>query len=320
MTLRESKTITSLSWTTKSQSNQEIDLTFRFEGEENEVFRSKLVKFLTTLSQDHFPFLTEYTLHIESRNTFPHSSGIASSASSMGALALCLCSMEKSVTGVEKEHWNFLSKASEIARLGSGSASRSVFGYWSMWGQHDDIPHSNDLYAIDIHKHVHPVFNNYHNDILIVSAGEKAVSSTAGHQLMDNNPYAPARYQQANRNIYTLYQALKTGDVDTFIKIAESEALTLHALMMSSEPSYTLMEGHSLEMIKRIRHFRQKTKLPVGFSLDAGPNIHFLYPAEDAARVQGFLDNELIPLCQNQMLIRDGIGRGPSKIDFHHEH
>lgn len=320
MTLRESKTITALSWKPKAEPKESINLQFTFEGTENEKFKAKLVQFLSFLSLEHFPFLHEYNLVIESRNTFPHSSGIASSASSMGALALCLCSMEKEVTGIEKENWNFLSRASEIARLGSGSASRSVFGFWSAWGHHTDIHQSSDLYAVDIHKHVHPVFNTFHNDILIISAGEKSVSSTAGHQLMENNPYATARYTQATQKTGTLYAALKSGNIDEFIQIAESEALTLHALMMCSEPSYTLMEPHSLEIIKRIRHFRHKTKWPVGFSLDAGPNIHFLYPAEIAHRIQDFLDNELIPLCQHQQLIRDGIGHGPSIFEKHHGH
>lgn len=320
MTLKESKTITTLSWEPKASPDNQITLDFTFENKENELFRSKIVRFLESISEEYFPFLTAYALHINSRNTFPHSSGIASSASSMGALALCLCSMEKAIVHPDMDMVSFYRKASNIARLGSGSASRSVYGFWAAWGEHPEIAQTRDEYAIDIHRDVHPVFNTYHNDILIVSSGEKAVSSTAGHQLMVNNPYAPARYQQANKRALQLIDILKRGDTEAFVHLAEAEALTLHALMMCSEPSYTLIQPNSLEIMKRIRHFREKTKLPVCFSLDAGPNIHFLYPREYTNRVQDFLDNELQPLCQDQCIIRDGVGHGPSIVDFHHGH
>lgn len=320
MTLKESKTITTLSWEPKASPDNQITLDFTFENKENELFRSKIVRFLESISEEYFPFLTAYALHINSRNTFPHSSGIASSASSMGALALCLCSMEKAIVHPDMDMVSFYRKASNIARLGSGSASRSVYGFWAAWGEHPEIAQTRDEYAIDIHRDVHPVFNTYHNDILIVSSGEKAVSSTAGHQLMVNNPYAPARYQQANQRALQLIDILKIGDTEAFVHLAEAEALTLHALMMCSEPSYTLIQPNSLEIMKRIRHFREKTKLPVCFSLDAGPNIHFLYPREYMNRVQDFLNNELQPLCQDQCIIRDGVGHGPSIVDFHHGH
>ena len=320
MTLKESKTITTLSWEPKTSSDNQITLDFTFENKENELFRSKIVRFLESISEEYFPFLSAFSLHIHSRNTFPHSSGIASSASSMGALALCLCSMEKAIVHPDMDMVAFYRKASKIARLGSGSASRSVYGFWAAWGNHSEIAQTSDEYAIDIHRDVHPVFNTYHNDILIVSSGEKAVSSTAGHQLMANNPFAPARYQQANQRALQLLDILKKGDTEAFLHLAEAEALTLHALMMCSEPSYTLIQPNSLEIMKRIRLFREKTKLPVCFSLDAGPNIHFLYPGEYTNRVQDFLENELQPLCQDQCIIRDGVGHGPSIVDFHHGH
>lgn len=314
MTLDAAKSITSVKWKNKEQKTKGISIDFLFEGKTNPHFELKLERFLASISDEYFPFLNDLHLSIISKNTFPHSSGIASSASAMGALSLCLCSLEKELANPNMTKEYFFKKASLIARLGSGSASRSVFGNWVMWGEHSDVVYSSDEYAISVAENVHPIFNTLQNDIFIISAGEKSVSSSAGHQLMENNPFAPARYQQANQRITELLKSLESGDFKTFSHIAEAEALTLHALMMCSEPSYTLLEPNSLEMVKRVKAYRNKSNLPLCFSFDAGPNLHLLYPEEIQNKIQDFLDNELKPLCQNQLVIHDKTGNGPKKL------
>ena len=79
-----------------------------------------------------------------------------------------------------------------------------------------------------------------------------------------------------------LLQALKTGDWNTFVEISEEEALTLHGLMMSSNPGYVLLEGDSIRLVHFIRKLRSDHGLPVCFTIDAGPNIHMLYPLSKA--------------------------------------
>jgi diphosphomevalonate decarboxylase len=313
MTLDAAKTITSLNWTNKENSGR-VSIDFSFEGKPNPDFEKKMEKFLHSVSDEYFPFLNTLHLSINSKNTFPHSSGIASSASAMGALALCLCSLEKELVYPDMDDVSFFKKASLIARLGSGSASRSVYGNWVLWGNHPDVKNSSDEYAISVSENVHPIFQTLQNDIFIISAGEKAVSSSAGHQLMENNPFAPARYLQANQRITELIKSLEAGDFKTFTHIAEAEALTLHALMMCSEPSYTLLEPNSLEMVKRIKSFRNKSNLPLCFSFDAGPNLHLLYPEHIKIDIQDFINNELKPLCQNHLIIHDKTGNGPKQL------
>ena len=73
----------------KSENPNEIEMDFYFEGKENQAFKNKIEKFLQA-NKEHFTFLNGLHLNIESHNSFPHSSGIASSASSMSALILCL--------------------------------------------------------------------------------------------------------------------------------------------------------------------------------------------------------------------------------------
>ena len=262
---------------------------FFFEGKENPAFGAKIEKFLLDY-QAFFPFINQLSLKVESRNTFPHSSGIASSASSMSAFVMCLMDLERSLSLSKGRPIDIdLKKASYFSRLASGSAARSVFPKMALWGVTEAYKGSSDEYAVSLENDIHPVFKTYRDSILIVSGETKSVSSRAGHALMEGNPYAPARYAQANENIQKLLAALKSGDLDTFINITESEALQLHALMMCSNPSYILMKPNTLNLINEIRAFREETKIPLCFTLDAGPNVHLLYPENEADKVENYI-------------------------------
>ena len=291
-----------------------LDFRFFFEGKENPAFGAKIEKFLLDY-QAFFPFINQLALTVESRNTFPHSSGIASSASSMSAFVMGLVEIERSLSLSKGRPVNMdLKKASYFSRLASGSAARSVFPKMALWGATDCYKDSSDEYAVSLADDIHPVFKTYRDSILIVSGEQKSVSSRAGHALMEGNPYASARYAQANDNIKTLLAALKSGDLDTFINITESEALQLHALMMCSSPSYILMKPNTLNLINEIREFRQETKIPLCFTLDAGPNVHLLYPESEAEKVEDYIKNVLADYCDRDRWIADHVGKKKKKL------
>ena len=285
---------------------------FFFEGQENPAFGAKIEKFLLDY-QAFFPFLNQLHLTVESRNTFPHSSGIASSASSMSAFVMGLMEIEAMLTGPSTGSGT-LTKASYFSRLASGSAARSVYPKMALWGATDCYEGSSDEYAVPLEDDIHPVFKTYRDSILIVSGETKSVSSRAGHGLMEGNPYAPARYAQANENIKKLLTALKSGDLDTFMNITESEALQLHALMMCSNPSFILMKPNTLNLINEIREFREETKIPICFTLDAGPNVHLLYPDSEAEKVEYYIKNVLADYCDRERWMADHVGYGPKKL------
>lgn len=311
-TLATAHTDTKVHYESKSVADG-ISLDFLFEGQANEAFRLKMVKFLASIT-DIFPFLPHLHLNISSSNSFPHSSGIASSASSMSALALCLCSIEQEILGksVAANDPVFLQKASYIARLGSGSACRSVYARAAVWGTSAAVVGSSNDYAVPFND-LHSVFDDYQDSILIVSRAEKKVSSRAGHALMNGNPYAAIRYEQAHQNLTTLIEVLKNGDLTQFVEIVEAEALILHALMMCSTPSYLLMRPNTLQVIEKIRQFRADTGHPVCFTLDAGPNVHVLYPKNITAQVTDFINAELLPFCEGGYWIADKMGGGSKK-------
>ncbi len=289
-----------------------LRITFFFEGNQNDSFCTRVEKFIHNILPE-MPFLSTMELVIDSGNSFPHSAGIASSASSMSALALCLCSMEEAISGKALTTDDFMRKASRLSRLASGSASRSVYGGYVEWGKHLSLPQASDEYGTPIES-VHAAFKNWYDAVLIVHSGKKNFSSTKGHTLMAENPYSAVRYAQADAHLGKLVEILKNGDVDAFIALCEIEALTLHAMMMTSGVGYFEMKPNSLKIMELIREFRASTGVKLAFTLDAGPNIHLLYPEESRTRVLPFIREQLSPLCQNQQWIDDKLGNGPEKI------
>lgn len=279
------------------------------EGKLNDAFKPKIEQFIQRASS-RYSILSALDLAIETSNTFPHSSGIASSASGISALALCLCSYLQDMNQLKGE---FMQEASILARLGSGSACRSVYGDLAVWGEHNDVSESNDEYAVGFDK-AHSVFSDYRDTILLVHKGTKSVSSTVGHGLLDGHPFAEQRYSLAQRNLSLLLKALENGDLDQFIEIVEDEALMLHALMMTSSPSFILMEPGTLAIIKKIRDFREQNSVPVAFTLDAGANVHVLYPAKFEEQVLNFVDKELVSYCEGGSYLCDTVGKGPREL------
>lgn len=288
------------------------DLEFHFEGSRNPAFEKRIKAYLDGI-QPYFPFLNSLGLRIETRNTFPHSAGIASSASSMSALALCLCSLEEKITGSGKGD-AFCRKASFMARLGSGSAARSVYGGFTVWGAIPVIDGSSDELAVPLGLGIDPVFESLHDAILVVSTEPKKVSSSHGHELMERHPYAVARYEQAVRNLEALTGVLQYGSFDEFSRITENEAMSLHGLMYSSDPPVMLLAGNSLAIISKIREFRERSGRMITYTIDAGPNIHLLYPVSEKEMVEEFIRSDLLPFCADNRWIDDRIGNGPEEF------
>ena len=309
-TLENCKTTTTLKYNKKNDDVLSFEVIF--EGQKNDAFKPKIEAFFKRILE-YMPFIKDFHFVIETSNTFPHSSGIASSASGMSALALCLMSIEKTIHPDITDEY-FKNKASFIARLGSGSACRSIEGDLIVWGKHQAIEGSSDLFGIKFPYQVHEHFKNFQDTILLVDKGEKQVSSTVGHNLMFNHPFAQERFKQAHNNMSALMPILKSGDLKAFIEIIESEALTLHAMMMTSMPYFILMKPNTLEIINAIWAFRKQTGLHIGFTLDAGANVHVLYPEKEATKCLEFIKNELVAYCQNGHYICDRIGFGAKQL------
>ena len=306
-TLKNCHSQTSISF--KKSSSFTFD--FKIDGKSDKSFIPKIESFFNRI-KNFTPFLFEYQIQIISENTFPHSSGIASSASGFSALALAITQLEQKITGFSNED-KYL-KASYLSRLGSGSASRSLYGPCAIWGYHKDVINSNDEFAIE-YQNIHSNFKNYQDTILLIDKGIKKVSSSTGHNLMHNHPFSKERFSQANKNLNETISVLEKGDLEKFISVTESEALTLHAMMMTSNPYFILMKEGTLSVIEKVWEFRKSSDIPLCFTLDAGANVHLLYPDNYKQTVLNFIDNELIVYCENQQYICDEVGSGAKIIN-----
>ena len=289
-----------------------LEFKFYFEGVLKLDFYPKLKSFFNQINK-YIPWIDSYSLKINSHNSFPHSSGIASSASSMAALSMCIMDMERKlfpqITIAE-----FNQKASFLARLGSGSAARSIEGPVTLWGENPFQPGSSDLYATPFGNNLHPIFVDYQDTIVLVDKGSKTISSTKGHQLMTNHPFADQRFVQAENNLVDLVQIMQTGNLDAFMKIVETEALSLHAMMMTSNPYFILMKPNTLEIIYLVWKFRKETQTPLCFTLDAGANLHLLYPKSNKQEVCAFISESIATYCQDGQYLFDEVGSGAKKV------
>lgn len=291
----------------------EFDVTLFFHGERNETFEKKVRAKLAKTISNEFPSLLNYKLTIHSENTFPHSCGIASSASFYASLSLCLTEFEfelssRSIYG-ESDCFStdFLERASFYARLGSGSACRSLFPGVATW------EFESPAYAkcLEIKNDNLKEIDDF---ICLVDSSEKSVSSTLGHSMMNDHPYKDLRINQANQNFSACVTALQYGDWNSFIQVVEEEANSLHALMMTSRPAFILLKPNTLAFIESFQRWREEHQVNACYTIDAGPNLHFLVDRKQSELFKSFIEKNT-HLLENGQYIHDQIGGVIKKIE-----
>ncbi len=209
-----------------------------------------------------------------SENNFPTGAGIASSAAAFAALALAA----SRAIGLQLNE----AELSRLARLGSGSACRSIPAGFVEWrpGLGD-----SDSFAVSIAGPDHWALTDC---IAVVQAEHKPVGSTEGHGLASTSPLQAARVADALRRLDACRAALLARDFDALAEVVEQDSTIMHAVMMTSTPPLFYWQPASLEIMKQVPHWRLKG-LPACFTLDAGPNVHVLCPVEHAAEVVAHL-------------------------------
>ncbi len=208
---------------------------------------------------------------IESMNNFPASVGIASSASAFAALTLA----GATALGLDLSPCVL----SQYARLGSGSASRSMFGGYVIWhrGQTSDDSFAEQLAPPDHWDLV--------DLIAIVSEQHKRTGSSRGHILADSSPLQAARVADTQRRIEICREAILSRDFESLCSIIELDCNLMHAVMLTSTPSLFYWQPATLELIHTVNTLRGEG-LKVCYTIDAGPNVHCLCGVESAIAVK----------------------------------
>lgn len=208
---------------------------------------------------------------VESRNNFPAGAGIASSASAFAALTVAGAAAA-GLTLTERE-------LSALARLGSGSAARSIPAGFVEW-QVGESPDASFAFSIAPPDHW-----ALRDVIAVVSKAHKAVGSTGGHALAGTSPLQSARVAAAPERLRVCREALLARDFAALAEVVEADSNLMHAVMMTSTPPLYYWEPATLGVMKAVRAWRAEG-LPMCFTIDAGPNVHCLCPAEAAPEVE----------------------------------
>ena len=203
---------------------------------------------------------------IVSRNDFPTSAGLASSASGFAALALAACA----AAGQERTP----EELSALARLGSGSAARSVPGGWAVWES----------------ETARQVFPPSHWDlrfcVAFCAAGPKAVGSRDGMQATrETSPYHAAWIEQCHKDLPRALQLLAGRDLDGLGALAERNALMMHADALAADPPLLYWEPATVGCLQVLRALRAEGIAAWG-TIDAGPHLVAVCAPESAKQVE----------------------------------
>ncbi len=208
---------------------------------------------------------------IVSENNFPMGAGIASSASAFAALALA----GSAAAGLDLSERD----CSRLARMGSGSACRSVPGGFCEW-----LYGSGDADSVSVS--IAPAEHWDLTDLIAVISGEhKKVGSSAGHGMAATSPYQSARVADAPARIEKCRAAILNKDFAALAEVSERDCLLMHAVMMTSTPPLLYWEPASIALVKGVKAWREEG-IPCFCTLDAGPNVHILCPSEAADEIR----------------------------------
>lgn len=211
-----------------------------------------------------------FKARVVTKNTFPKSSGIASSASGFAALTLA-SSKALGLSLNEKE-------LSILARLGSGSASRSIPDGFVEWKTGED---SDQSYAYSLYL---DTYWDLRDVLVIVASSSKKISSREGHGSATSSPFFHARLMSMSERIDRVKEGLKKKDLGVLGPAIEEEAINMHASMMTQRPSLFYWTGATIDLIHAVMNWREEG-LPVYFTIDAGPNMHLICESKDAENV-----------------------------------
>jgi diphosphomevalonate decarboxylase len=207
---------------------------------------------------------------VDSWNTVPTGAGLASSSSGFAALAVAAAA----AYGLDLD----ATALSRLARRGSGSASRSVFGGFALWhAGHDDAS-----------SYAEPLPSNGFAPAMVIAmvdTGHKAVSSReAMRRTVETSPLYRPWVDSAAEDLTDMRAAVTSGDLDAVGEIAERNALGMHATMLAARPAVRYLSPATVAVLDSVLELR-RAGVSAYATMDAGPNVKILCHPEDAGRV-----------------------------------
>lgn len=232
-------------------------------------------------SDSSLPKLSEWGLHIVSENNFPTAAGLASSAAGFAALVVAIAKLYKLP--------QLMSEISKIARKGSGSACRSLFGGYVAW-EMGDLENGEDSKAVEVAPLEH--WPSMKAAILVVSDDKKDTPSTTGmqstvatsdlfqHRILE---VVPKRFEEMKKTILE-------RDFEKFGELTMKDSNSFHAVCLDSYPPIFYLNDTSKKIIKLVHKLNeQEGKIIAAYTFDAGPNAVIYYEEKNENKVLGLI-------------------------------
>lgn len=236
------------------------------------IFYQRLVEFL-----DLFRPTSDTSFTINTKTNIPVGAGLASSACGFAATIKALDALFA---------WNLSpAELSVLARLGSGSACRSIYDGFVLWQAGTSID-GMDSYA----KPLDYTWDDLRVGVLLVDERQKSITSRDAMQAtVETCPFYKMWPTLVNDAIQQTENALKNKDFWLLGATAEANALAMHALMLSTTPPIIYSQTATLDYMQRVWRARA-AGLAVFFTQDAGPNLKLLFLQQDEAAVREFFE------------------------------
>ncbi|NRA66585.1 MAG: diphosphomevalonate decarboxylase [Pseudobacteriovorax sp.] len=247
-------------------------------------------------------------LEVSSSNSFPTGCGIASSASGLGALTLASIATWFDCSTIDDFRTKDISydRLIDYARMGSGSACRSLTGGFVQWIKGDHPDHQK---VVQLYDQEHWRLND---TVVLFSQKEKAVGSTEAHRLAWSSPLFAPRLAYLPERIQQVKDAIAKQSIKTLGPILEQEALEMHSVIMSANQPVFYINQAASEFLAWLIQRRKEENLSVYFTIDAGPNIHLIYESAQQSRVLELIESyETITDT-----LTDTVGSGPQLRKF----
>jgi diphosphomevalonate decarboxylase len=209
---------------------------------------------------------------VESSNDFPTAAGLASSASAFAALAVA-ATRAAGLSLSDRE-------LSILARRGSGSAARSIFGGFVEMHRGDNADGSDSF--------AEPIATDWDVRLVIAATtqGPKSTLSTDGmRHTAETSPYYDAWVKMSERDLATARDAIARRDLQALGEVTEASCLSMHASAMAARPAVLYFIGATIEGYRTIQELR-KSGIPAWFTCDAGPHVKALTDAANAHKVE----------------------------------
>jgi diphosphomevalonate decarboxylase len=235
-------------------------------------------KFLKHLARIKEYFGYQGNFLVQSSNNFPAGSGLASSASSFAALTQCAL---RAMSELTNKAMPSIEEQAKLSRLGSGSSCRSFYSPWALWRDEDILP--LELPYVELG-----------HQAIIISAKEKAVSSSEAHKLIKTSVYYAHREQRAEENLQELIKALQAKNWAQAYQICWREFQDMHRLFTTCEHSFSYMTEDSLKLLDALQTFWDMHGDGPLVTMDAGPNIHLLYRPDQKEMALKFKNDPLL--------------------------